>query len=126
MFIHHCARVYAEADGEGTAQVPVYQEGEKELVPDRPDRQVQKVEVAAQRRIGDREREFGLVSIPIRVSVTLLAKVKAAACYFIFVRTLRTFRIFLFLSVVNSVINLYLKRARKRKTSSRPFINRAV
>lgn len=34
--IDHCA-VYAEADGKGTAEVPVYQEGEKELVLDRPD-----------------------------------------------------------------------------------------
>lgn len=48
-------RACVEADGEGTAEVPVYQKGKEELVPNRPDRQVQKVEVTAQRRVGDRE-----------------------------------------------------------------------
>jgi len=37
LFIDNCVRVCAEADGEGTAEVPVYQESEEELVPDRPD-----------------------------------------------------------------------------------------
>lgn len=53
----------SEANGERAAKVPVHQEGEEKLVPDRPHRQIQKVEVAAQRGIRNGERKFGLVSL---------------------------------------------------------------
>ena len=59
----HFTREFSEANGERAAEVPVHQEGEEKLVPDRPHRQIQKVEVAAQRGVRNGEREFGLVSL---------------------------------------------------------------
>lgn len=34
LYFDHFAHICAEADGEGTAEVSVYQEGKEELVPD--------------------------------------------------------------------------------------------
>lgn len=60
MYMYIC--ICIEADGEGAFKVPVYKEGEEELVLDRPDRQVQEVEVTTERGVRDGEREFRLVS----------------------------------------------------------------
>lgn len=70
----------SEADGERTIEVPVHQEGEEKLVPDRPHRQIQKVEVAEKRGIRDGERKFGLVNFHFRRIFFILQGVNTTLC----------------------------------------------